>query len=1236
MIKRIFVEKKQGYDIEAQKMQKDLTENLGICGIKKVRVLIRYDISGLGPKYYEAARQTVFSEPSVDNVYDEAFPFSKEERVFAMAFLPGQYDQRADFAEQCLQMLIKEEKPTVRVAKVISITGDVSDDEFQKIKDYYINPVESQEVDLKKPQTLEMDYRQPGDVEVVSGFITEDEEGLEEIAKRYGVAMDLEDILFCQKYFKDFEKRDPTITELRVLDTYWSDHCRHTTFLTKLEEIKFEDKLIESIYNTYLSDREGVYGDKEKDVTLMDMATMIAKKLKKEGVLTALDESEEVNACSIKVDVDVDGKTEPYLVMFKNETHNHPTEIEPFGGASTCLGGAIRDPLSGRAYVYQAMRITGSGDPRKPIEETLSGKLAQRKITTTAAEGYSSYGNQIGLSAGFVNEIYHDGYVAKRMELGAVVAAAPAYNVVREVPQPGDVILLLGGKTGRDGCGGATGSSKAHTEDSLLECGAEVQKGNPIEERKMQRLFRNPELTRLIKRCNDFGAGGVSVAIGELADGLLIDLDTVPTKYEGLSGTDLAISESQERMAVVISAKDKERFVSLAESENLQATQVAVVTEEKRLVMTWRGKTIVNISREFLNTSGVKKTAWAKVPAVDYKNSYFINASSQSVQERWLETLADLNVCSQKGLIEQFDSTAGGGSVLLPLGGKHQLTPEQAMAAKIPVLNASTNTATVMAFGFNPNLSSWSPFHGALYAVVESVAKVVAKGGNYKTTYLTFQEYFERLGDEPLRWGKPVCALLGAYHAQRCLNIASIGGKDSMSGSFLDLDVPPTLVSFAIDAVDARKVVSGEFKKENSKVVLVEFEKEENYLPVFDDLKSKYEEVTRLINSGKVLSSYVVTGGGLCEAISKMAFGNKIGFTFENVKDDELFAPSYGSIILEVTEDVEFGRVIGRTGGASICGKGFSFEIDKLISVWSGTLEEVFPTKTDDNRNIVEKFAYDKRNTVKPSIKSSKPTVFIPIFPGTNCEYETAWAFKAAGANVDLFVVKNLTSKDVEETVKEMAKRIKNAQILMLAGGASAGNEPDGAGRFIATTFRHSCIAQEVENLLSKRDGLILGIGNGFHALIKLGLVPYGEIRPMSEQCPTLTYNTIGRHSAGMAYTAVTSVLSPWFANVNLGDIHAISVSTGEGRFVADEDTIWDLAKNGQIAAQYVDLQGNPTNDIMYNPSGSMYAIEAVTSPDGRVLGKMGHSERVGERIAINIPGNKNQKIFESGVNYFK
>ncbi len=1233
MVKRIYVEKKKDFNVEAGSFMANLTDTLGINGIDDVRFIVHYDVSGITEEQYAKAKITIFSEPQIDNTYDEVLEYDTADRIFAVEYLPGQYDQRADFAEQALQIITQGEKPKVRAAKVIVIKGNVSDADFEKIKNYSINPVEAREASLEKPENLDVEYDIPTTVETLDGFIDKDENGLKAMIKELGLAMDFDDISFCQKYFKDTEKRNPTITEIRMIDTYWSDHCRHTTFLTKLEDIKFHNDYIENAYKDYIDSRKYVYGDRDKSICLMDIATMAVKKLKKDGVLKVLDESEEINACSIKVTAMVDGKPEEWLVMFKNETHNHPTEIEPFGGAATCLGGAIRDPLSGRVYVYQAMRVTGSADPTKPVSETIPGKLPQRKITTTAAHGYSSYGNQIGLATGLVNEVYDEGYVAKRMEIGAVVGAAPAKNVVRECPEKGDVIILLGGRTGRDGCGGATGSSKAHTEESLTTCGAEVQKGNPPEERKIQRLFRNPDVTTLIKRCNDFGAGGVSVAIGELADGLVIELDKVPKKYDGLTGTELAISESQERMAVVVRAKDADKFIALAQKENLEATLVATVTDENRLVMNWNGNTICNISRDFLNTNGAEKHAVAEVAKVDLENNVFKTEKVTDIKAKWLETAKDLNVCSQKGLVERFDSSIGANSVFMPYGGKNMMSPMQSMVAKLPVLKGETTTGTVMSYGYSPKVSKWSPYHGAAYAVVESVAKIVATGGDAKDAYLTFQEYFERLRDVPERWGKPVAALLGSYEAQMKLGIAAIGGKDSMSGSFEDIDVPPTLVSFAINKLDVTKAVSTDIKEVGSKLYLIKANADENLLPDYDDLKAKFAYVTKLINDGKVLSSFAVTGGGICEAVSKMSFGNNIGAKIDT--NEDLFAPLYGSIILETKEDID-GILLGTTIKDEIVANGVSIKIDEILDVWKKPLEKVFPTKAKNPEGNIESYSYNERNTKAPAVISGKPKVLIPVFPGTNCEYDTARAFERAGAEAEIFVFKNLTAADVNESVENLSKLINQSQIVMLPGGFSAGDEPDGSGKFIATTFRNPKLTEDIHNLLYKRDGLMLGICNGFQALIKLGLVPFGKIVETDDTCPTLTYNTINRHVSQIVYTRVASTLSPWFKNVEVGDIHSVAVSHGEGRFVADEKTVAELAKNGQIATQYVDLNGNPTYDIAFNPNGSVCAIEGITSPDGRVLGKMAHSERISPNVYKNIYGEKDQQIFKSGVMYFK
>jgi phosphoribosylformylglycinamidine synthase len=1262
-VKRIYVEKKPGFNIEAQGLRQDLKENLGIRGLESLRIINRYDISGITSEEYMQSRNIIFAEPPLDWVYDEKLEISPEDRVFAMEYLPGQYDQRADSAAQCIQILTQKERPNLLSAKIIVLSGQISNEDFIGIKNYCINPVESREASLEKPDRLEYELIVPPDVDIIEGFIDKTPTELKAFYQGVGLAMSFEDLAFCQSYFRDTEKRNPTITEIRVIDTYWSDHCRHTTFFTELEEVSIEEgdysRPISAAFEDYLTSRDFVYGDKvqTRDICLMDLAMVGMKELKKKGLLKDLDESDEINACSIVVTADIEGQKEEWLVMFKNETHNHPTEIEPFGGAATCLGGAIRDPLSGRAYVYQAMRVTGSGDPRAKVEETLPGKLPQRKITTGAAAGYSSYGNQIGLATGQVTEVYDEGFIAKRMEIGAVIAAAPRENVVRKTPEPGDVILLVGGRTGRDGCGGATGSSKEHTAESLATCGAEVQKGNPPTERKIQRLFRNPNVSTMIKKCNDFGAGGVSVAIGELADGLEINLDAVPKKYEGLDGTELAISESQERMAVVISAEDLERFVRYAQEENLEATPVAQVSNNPRLHMIWRGKTIVDISREFLNTNGIKQKASVIVKQPVTQQNYFnqpsinseqkITAGSKEVAlaDTWLANLQDLNVCSQKGLVERFDSTIGSNTVLMPFGGKYQATPAEGMVAKLPVQTGETCTATVMTFGYNPQLSKWSSFHGALYAVIEAVTKTVALGGDYRQVRLTLQEYFEKLGKDPEKWGKPFSALLGAFYAQRELGIPAIGGKDSMSGTFMDLNVPPTLVAFAVNVTEMGNVVSQEFKKAGSQVVLVPAVRDENEVPDFEKLKMNYAKVNELICSGRVLASQTVRIGGLGAAVSKMSFGNRIGMSFSNpVEVKSLFNADYGSIILEIAEEVNlqeaFGEVDYQLLGLTqhypaITLNGVDIPIEAAVKAWEKPLERIFPTQTEkgvEPQNI----SFGVRNGKRPSTKIAKPRILIPVFPGTNCEYDSARAFEKAGGEVETLVIRNLSAADVEQSIQELVRRIEKAQILMLSGGFSAGDEPDGSGKFIATMFRNPRIKEAVMKLLNERDGLMLGICNGFQALIKLGLVPYGEITDLHEDSPTLTYNRIGRHVSCMVQTKVVSTLSPWFSGVELGDIHSVAVSHGEGRFVANQEVIQKLIANGQVATQYVDLSGRPSQDVLYTPNGSYEAIEGITSPDGRVLGKMGHSERAGDGVAINIPGNKYQPIFQGGVNYFR
>lgn len=1250
-VRRIYVEKKLEFAVEARHLYKDLTLNLGIKGLELVRIINRYDIVGIDQSTYEDSRLTIFSDCTVDNIYDETIIIEKADKCFAIEYLAGQYDQRADSAAQCIEILTQTGRPEVRSAKVIILKGDISEEEFISIKRYCINPVDSREALIEKPSSIEMNIEIPRNVEILENFIDMDNEELSEMAQCHGYAMSLDDLEFCVQYFKNVEKRNPSVTEIKVIDTYWSDHCRHTTFLTEINDIKIEEgtytEPIRWALHDYMASRKFVYGVKEKAICLMDIAVLGMKALKLRGKLSDLDESEEINACSIVVDVDINGKNEKYLVMFKNETHNHPTEIEPFGGAATCLGGAIRDPLSGRAYVYQAMRVTGSGDPRTKIEETISGKLPQRKITIEAAHGYSSYGNQIGLSTGSVVEIYNEGYSAKRMEIGAVIAATPYENVVREIPVPGDVVILLGGRTGRDGCGGATGSSKAHTEESILDCGAEVQKGNPPTERKIQRLFRNPKVSTMIKRCNDFGAGGVCVAIGELSEGLEINLDAVPKKYEGLDGTELAISESQERMAVVISPENVECFIEFSKEENLEAVVVAKVTGDRRLKMLWRNELIVDLNRDFLDTNGAKQFADVKITAPHEENRYFkTNYVVNDIKEKWFSNLSDLNVCSQKGLVERFDATIGAGTVIMPFGGKYQLSPQEGMVAKIPVLYGETITGTVMTFGYNPLISKWSPFHGAVYSVVEAVAKVVALGGDYKNIRLTLQEYFEKLGNDPEKWGKPFSALLGALQAQEAFEIPAIGGKDSMSGSFKDMDVPPTLVTFAVDTMDVRNTVSSEFKKVNSKVVLLSSQRDDNELPYFDLLKINFDKVHELISSGKVLASSTIKHGGVSEAVSKMVFGNKIGLTFENSFNvDKLFEPIYGSILLEIDETEVLENlfkginyeIIGKTQENPIINiQGIVITVDEMLNSWEGTLENIFSSKTEQKTLNLETKLFSKNITIIPRVTVAKPRVFIPTFPGTNCEYDSAKIFEKVGAIAQVQVFRNIAPLDIENSIEAMVKAINNSQIIMLPGGFSAGDEPEGSGKFIATVFRNPRVSQAVMNLLNNRDGLMLGICNGFQALLKLGLLSYGEIKDIDEKSPTLTYNEIGRHMSSMIQTKVVSKLSPWLSNVSLGDVHTLPISHGEGRYVCDEDVIAELFKKGQIATQYVDFEGTPTMNMPYNPNGSAFAIESMTSPDGRIYGKMAHSERIGNNVGKNIPGNKDQGIFEAGVNYFK
>ncbi len=1245
---RIFVEKKKGNDIEAGNILTDLRENVGITALEDLRIINRYDAEGLTEEEFGKAVRQIFSEANLDNVYTD-ISFDEGWRFFATEYLPGQYDQRADSAAQCIQLLTAGERPSVASAKIIAVKGEISDADFSKIKAYIINPVESREASMALPETLDIKSDIPEDIKRIEGFISMSDGEISAYHASMGFAMSVADLCWVRDYFKNDENREPSLTELKVIDTYWSDHCRHTTFATQLDEIKIDEgrysAAVQKALEEYFEVRKEVYGErKDKLVCLMDMACIGTKVLKKRGLVDDLDESEEINACSINVEVEIDGKKEPWLVQFKNETHNHPTEIEPFGGAATCLGGAIRDPLSGRAYVYQAMRITGSGDPTVPFEKTLAAKLPQSKITTGAAQGYSSYGNQIGLATGQVVELYDEGYVAKRMEIGAVIGASPKKNVKREVPQKGDVIVLLGGRTGRDGCGGATGSSKAHNSMSIETCGAEVQKGNPPTERKIQRLFRREEVAVMIKRCNDFGAGGVSVAIGELADGLKIDLDKVPKKYDGLDGTELAISESQERMAVVIDKNDVEKFSSLANEENLEATVVAVVTDENRLEMTWRGDKIVDLSRDFLNTNGVVQHAKAEITAADgnsYRTAVPAALNNMSAAEALKANLSRLEVCSQKGLVERFDSSIGASTVLMPYAGKYQLTPEEAMAAKIPLLKGETDTASVMAYGFIPKLSSWSPFHSAAFAVTESLAKLASVGCNPSKARLTFQEYFERLGDNPTRWGKPTAALLGALSAQLGYKTPSIGGKDSMSGSFNELDVPPTLVSFAVGMSEASKTVSAKFKRSGSTVKLLEIPvDEESGLPDYEAAMDLMMSVYGGIRDGSILAASVVKEGGAAACVCKMAFGDKLGFTFaQGLSKETLFAPLQGSFVIEVANENEYdGTVLGTTNSNSVfILDGAVYTTDDLVDEWTKKLEKVFPT--DSGKTAAMPFdvpLYKERSVFIAKNRVARPKVFIPAFPGTNCEIDTARAFEKAGAEPSILVVNNLSSSAINETIDKMVEEINNAQIVMLPGGFSGGDEPEGSGKFIATTFRNPKVSEAVTRLLNVRDGLMLGICNGFQALIKLGLVPYGKIVETKETDPTLTFNTIGRHISQMAYTRVTSVKSPWFSSVNAGDVFAIPISHGEGRFVANDEVMKKLIENGQVATQYVDLNGEVTDAMPFNPNGSVCAVEGITSPDGRVLGKMGHCERKGESLYSNVPFEKDMKIFESGVNYFK
>ena len=1248
-VKRIYVEKKAPYAVRAKELKEEVRQYLGITALRNVRVLIRYDVENLSDATYQQALMTVFSEPPVDDCYEETFDVDPDAFCFSVEYLPGQFDQRADSAEQCVKLLNEKEDPVIRSATTYVFEGEINEEDRTRIKEYCINPVDSRETDEKKPDTLVQQFDEPADVAIFDGFQSMPEPELKELYDSLNLAMTFKDFLHIQKYFAGEEKRDPSVTEIRVLDTYWSDHCRHTTFRTELKNVTFDDgyykKPIEDTYQEYYAAHKEMFaGRDDKFVSLMDIALLAMRQLKKAGKLDDMEESDEINACSIVVPVEIDGKEEEWLVFFKNETHNHPTEIEPFGGAATCLGGAIRDPLSGRGYVYQAMRVTGAADPTVSMKDTLPGKLPQRKITTGAAHGYSSYGNQIGLATGLVNEVYHPNYVAKRMEIGAVMGAAPRRNVIRENSDPGDIIILLGGRTGRDGIGGATGSSKAHTTKSIDVCGAEVQKGNAPTERKIQRLFRRQEVSSIIKKCNDFGAGGVSVAIGELADGLEVNLDKVPKKYAGLDGTELAISESQERMAVVVAKSDVDKMLDFAAEENLEAVVVAEVTESPRLVLKWRGKTIVDISRAFLDTNGAHQETDVEVTMPDQDKNYFREKKdTRDLKRAWLDTLRDLNVCSQKGLVEMFDSSIGASTVTMPYGGKTQHTPIQTMIAKLPVLEGKCDTVTMMSYGMDPYLTSWSPYHGAVYAVISSVAKIVASGGDYSKIRFTFQEYFRRLGTDPKRWGEPMAALLGAYDAQMKLGLPSIGGKDSMSGSFNDIDVPPTLCSFAVDVATLQDVVSPELKKAGNVLVKFDIEKDEFDLPVYSQMMSLYADITKLIHEKKIASAYAVGFGGICEAVSKMAFGNEFGVTLnDQLSIDELFAKDYGSIIVEMDpEDYVACKLAGKEIGTVTEQPNFvagttSISMKEAYEAWTGRLEEVFPTRSGVEQKQLEDTLFDAKQVYTAQRKLARPKVFIPVFPGTNCEYDTTKAFEQAGAEVETLVFKNMTEGQIVESVNAFEKAIRESQILMFSGGFSAGDEPDGSAKFIASIFRNPKIMDAVHDLLQQRDGLALGICNGFQALIKLGLVPYGEIKPQTAGAPTLTTNSIGRHISKSVYTKVVTNKSPWLMRAELGGVYAIPASHGEGRFVAPEHVIKELFANGQVATRYVDLQGNPTMDEEFNPNGSYAAIEGITSPDGRVLGKMAHSERIGDGVAVNIYGNQNQHIFESGVSYFK
>ena len=1258
-VRRAYAEKKPAYAVAAKELQAEIKSYLGIKTVTGVRVLIRYDIENVSEETYKKALGTVFFEPPVDDVYEENFELNGA-KTFSVEYLPGQFDQRADSAEQCLKLLKEEEEPIIRTATTYVIEGEITDAELEAIKNYCINPVDSRETGMEKPVTLVTEFEEPADVAVFDGFMDMEEKAFKDLYDSLGLAMTFKDFLHIQNYFKSEEKRNPSMTEIRVLDTYWSDHCRHTTFSTELTDVTFEDGYfkapLEKTYQEYLDTHKEIYaGRDDKFVCLMDIALMAMKKLRKEGKLEDLEESEEINACSIVVPVEVDGVTEEWLVNFKNETHNHPTEIEPFGGAATCLGGAIRDPLSGRTYVYQAMRVTGAADPTVSVKDTMEGKLPQKKLVRGAADGYSSYGNQIGLATGYVKEIYHPDYVAKRMEIGAVMGAAPRRAVQRLTSDPGDIIILLGGRTGRDGCGGATGSSKAHTTQSIDTCGAEVQKGNPPTERKIQRLFRREEVAHIIKKCNDFGAGGVSVAIGELADGLRVQLDKVPKKYAGLDGTELAISESQERMAVVIAPQDVEQFLAYAKEENLEAVEVAVVTEEPRLVLEWRGKEIVNISRAFLDTNGAHQETAVTVEMPDEKEKFFgkkeLNGvadalAAGNVKKAWMTMLADLNVCSQKGLVEMFDGSIGAGSVYMPYGGKYQLTETQSMVAKLPVAKGSSDTVTMMAYGFDPYLSSWSPYHGAVYAVVESVARIVAAGGDYKKIRFTFQEYFRRMSEDPKRWSQPFAALLGAYSAQMGFGLPSIGGKDSMSGSFNEIDVPPTLVSFAVDVAKEKDIITPEFKKAGNPIVWFKIAKDAYDLPDYAQMMDLYEKIHSLIGNGAICSAYALDGKGMAAAVSKMAFGNALGVAMsEKISADEMFEPGFGQLIAEVSADkleeilkaVPEAQVVGEvTATGTFTYGNMTITMEEALSAWTQTLEKVFPTRATQEKDVLDTPVYTAGNVHVCKNKIARPTVFIPVFPGTNCEYDSARAFEAAGADTIVKVFKNLSAEDIRDSVEVFTKAIDQSQMIMFPGGFSAGDEPEGSAKFFATAFRNEKMKEAVMRLLNERDGLALGICNGFQALIKLGLVPYGEITAQKENSPTLTYNTIGRHISKMVYTKVVTNKSPWLAGTEVGNIYCNPASHGEGRFVAPKEWLDKLFENGQVATQYVNEAGQPTMDEEWNVNGSYMAIEGITSPDGRVLGKMAHAERKGRSVAMNIYGEQDMKLFESGVKYFK